>query len=155
MPSWFDLYTLQSNGPVDEAGIEKAKTVVHELIGAEVKAGIPSNKIIIGGFSQGGALALYSGLTYSEPLAGILALSCWIPLHERLSFTNNPNLNTPVLQCHGDSDAIVPLKWGQKTSELLKKHLTKYEFKTYRGLSHSSSDEEMRDAQKFIRENLC
>lgn len=108
MPSWFDLYSLESGGPVDEQGIEKAKKFVHELISSEEKAGISSDKIILGGFSQGGALALYSGLSYSKPLGGILALSCWIPLHEKLSFTpSNPNLNTPVLQCHGDMDQIV------------------------------------------------
>ena len=108
MPAWFDLYSLQSGGPVDEQGIEKSKKLIHELISSEEKAGISSDKIIIGGFSQGGALALYSGLSYGKPLGGILALSCWIPLHEKLSFTsNNSNLNTPILQCHGDMDQIV------------------------------------------------
>ena len=107
MPSWFDLYSLDSTGRVDEHGIERAKTLVHELINNEEKAGIPSNRILLGGFSQGGALALYSGLTYSKPLAGILALSCWLPLHEKLSWAGSPNVNTPVLQCHGDADHIV------------------------------------------------
>lgn len=110
MPSWFDLYSLDSTGKVDEEGIERAKTLVHELINNEEKAGIPSNRILLGGFSQGGALALYSGLTYSKPLAGILAFSCWIPMHEKLSFSGLANLNTPVLQCHGDEDAIVSFK---------------------------------------------
>lgn len=107
MPSWFDLYSLTSSDRVDEAGIEKAKTLVHELIDSEVNAGIPSNRILLGGFSQGGALALYSGLTYSKPIAGILALSCWLPLHEKLNFASSVNLKTPVLQCHGDIDPIV------------------------------------------------
>lgn len=107
MPSWFDLYSLDSTGKVDEQGIERAKTLVHELINNEEKAGIPSNRVLLGGFSQGGALALYSGLTYSKPLAGILALSCWIPLHEKIAFASSANRNTPVLQCHGDEDAIV------------------------------------------------
>ncbi|KAJ6218494.1 hypothetical protein RDWZM_009651 [Blomia tropicalis] len=141
MPSWFDLFSLDSTGPVDKEGIEKAQKLIHELIGAEEKEGIDSKKIILGGFSQGGALALYSGLTYPKPLGGIVALSCWIPMHEKLAMNSCVNLNTPVLQCHGDVDHIVPLKWGQMTSEFLKKHLTKYEFKTYRGLMHSSCEQ--------------
>ncbi|KAH9392687.1 acyl-protein thioesterase [Tyrophagus putrescentiae] len=155
MPSWFDLYSLDSTGRVDEHGIERAKTLVHELINNEEKAGIPSNRILLGGFSQGGALALYSGLTYSKPLAGILALSCWLPLHEKLIWVSLPNVNTPVLQCHGDADHIVPLRWGQLTSELLKQNLSKYQFKVYRGLAHSSSDDEMDDAKKFVQERLA
>ncbi|KPM08510.1 acyl-protein thioesterase 1-like protein [Sarcoptes scabiei] len=106
MPSWFDLYSLSSSGPVDEAGIEKAKTVIHKLIDDEEKAGIPSNRILLGGFSQGGALALYSGLTYPKPLAGIMALSCWIPLHEKIQ-VSSANASIPTFQLHGDSDQIV------------------------------------------------
>lgn len=57
---------------------------MHALIDDEVKAGIPSNRIMVGGFSQGGALALYSALTYPKPLAGVVALSCWLPMHQQL-----------------------------------------------------------------------
>lgn len=105
MTSWFDLYSLDK-GREDEPGINRAKTLIHEMISDEEKSGIPANKIFIGGFSQGGALALYSGLTYSKPLAGIIGLSCWIPLHESISITNN---QTPIFQAHGDADHIVCL----------------------------------------------
>ncbi|XP_046917875.2 acyl-protein thioesterase 1 [Dermatophagoides farinae] len=153
MPSWFDLYSLDTNGRVDEPGIERAKALVEGLISAEEKAGIPSNRILLGGFSQGGALALYSGLTYPKPLAGIIALSCWIPLHDKLNISEC-NKKTPTIQCHGDADPIVALKWGQMTSEYLKKHLTNYSFKIYSRLQHSSNDEELRDMKKFIEDNL-
>lgn len=116
MTSWFDLYTLDNNGPEDEAGIEKAKKYIHGLIESEEKAGIPSNRILLGGFSQGGALALYSGLAYPKPLAGILALSCWIPLHKKLSFQTLANRNTPTFQCHGDMDDVVISSFDPKSN---------------------------------------
>jgi len=77
------LLSLDSSGPEDEEGIRKAANMVHSLIAEEVAAGISTKRIILGGFSQGGALAMYSGLTFPEPLAGIIALSAWLPLHKK------------------------------------------------------------------------
>lgn len=70
-------------GPEDEDGIRKAAEYVRSLIAQEVAAGISTKNIVLGGFSQGGALAMYSALTYPEPLAGIIALSSWLPLHQK------------------------------------------------------------------------
>lgn len=81
MPSWFDLKTLDISGPEDADGIKAAAKNVHALIKKETDDGIAASRILLGGFSQGGALALYSALTYAEPLAGVMALSCWLPLH--------------------------------------------------------------------------
>jgi lysophospholipase-2 len=97
---------LDSSGPIDEEGIKKARNLIHQMISDEEKAGIPANRIVVGGFSQGGALALLSGLTYSKPIGGILAFSCWIPMYEQ--FTNGVNnKDVPILQCHGDIDPVV------------------------------------------------
>lgn len=74
---------MESTGPEDEAGIRNAAKMVHSLIAKEVGLGIPSNRIVLGGFSQGGALAIFSALTYPQPLAGIIALSAWLPLHQK------------------------------------------------------------------------
>lgn len=82
MPSWFDLKTLDANGPEDEEGIRKATEGIHELINSEIQDGIMPERIVLGGFSQGGALALYSALVYPKTLAGVMALSCWLPLHK-------------------------------------------------------------------------
>lgn len=82
MPSWFDLKTLDANGPEDEDGIKRATELIHKMIDDEVKEGIAPHRIVLGGFSQGGALALYSALIYPKPLAGVMALSCWLPLHK-------------------------------------------------------------------------
>jgi len=137
----FDLRTLDANGPEDEEGIKRAAGVVHKMIDDEVKEGIASNKIVIGGFSQGGALAIYSALTYTKPLAGVMALSCWLPLNKTFPEAAVGNLDTPFLQCHGDCDPIVPYKWGQKTASIMKSFLKNTEFKTYSGLMHASSNE--------------
>ncbi|KAK1127054.1 hypothetical protein QLX08_002554 [Tetragonisca angustula] len=154
MPSWFDLRSLEPSGPEDEEGIRRAAEMVHSLIAEEVAAGIPTKRIVLGGFSQGGALAIYSALTFPEPLAGVIALSAWLPLHQKFPAEAIGNKNTPLLQCHGDCDPIVPYRWGQLTASVLKQFMTQTEFKTYRGMMHASCDEEMRDMKKFIEKVL-
>ncbi|XP_033230298.1 acyl-protein thioesterase 2 [Belonocnema kinseyi] len=154
MPSWFDLKSLDATGPEDEEGIRKAAELVHSMIAEEVAKGIPTKRIVLGGFSQGGALALYSALTFPEPLAGVIALSAWLPLHQKFPAAAVGNKDTPLLQCHGDCDPIVPYKWGQMTATLLKQFMTQTEFKTYGGVMHTSSDEEIRDMKKFIEKVL-
>ncbi|KAF3427759.1 hypothetical protein E2986_11120 [Frieseomelitta varia] len=150
----FDLRSLEPSGPEDEEGIRRAAEMVHSLIAEEVAAGIPTKRIVLGGFSQGGALAIYSALTFPEPLAGVIALSAWLPLHQKFPAEAIGNKNTPLLQCHGDCDPIVPYRWGQLTASVLKQFMTQTEFKTYRGMMHASCDEEMRDMKKFIEKVL-
>ncbi|XP_020288084.1 acyl-protein thioesterase 1 isoform X3 [Pseudomyrmex gracilis] len=150
MPSWFDLRSLDPSSPEDEDGIRKAAGTIHSIIAEEVAAGIPTSRIVLGGFSQGGALAMFSALTFPEPLAGIIALSAWLPLHQRFPAEAIGNRNTPLIQCHGDIDPIVPYRWGQITASLLKQFMSNTEFKTYRGMMHTFSQEEMRDLQVFI-----
>lgn len=98
MPSWFDLKTLDISGPEDEDGIKAAAKMVHEMVTKEVHDGIPSHRIMLGGFSQGGALALYSALTYAEPLAGVMALSCWLPLYKTFPQSRKCPDTVPVRQ---------------------------------------------------------
>lgn len=154
MPCWFDLRSLDDSGPEDEESIRKAADSVHSMIASEVAAGIPTERIIIGGFSQGGALALFSALTFPQPLAGVIALSTWLPLRSKFPAEAVGNRNTPVLQCHGNCDPLVPYKWGQATATLLKQFMTQTEFKTYEGVSHTSCDEEMRDVKEFVEKLL-
>ncbi|XP_076332757.1 acyl-protein thioesterase 1-like isoform X2 [Tachypleus tridentatus] len=141
MPSWFDLMTLDISGPEDEAGIKKATETVHQLISDEEKNGIPTERIMLAGFSQGGALALYSALTFTKSLAGVIAFSCWLPLNKQFPEAAVCNLDIPVLQCHGDIDPVVPYKFGQLTSDVLKRVMKNLEFKTYKGMMHSSCEE--------------
>ncbi|XP_004275061.1 acyl-protein thioesterase 1 [Orcinus orca] len=154
MPSWFDIIGLSPDSQEDETGIKQAAESVKALIDQEVKNGIPSNRIILGGFSQGGALSLYTALTTQQKLAGVTALSCWLPL--RASFPQGPisgvNRDISILQCHGDSDPLVPLMFGSLTAERLKTLVnpTNVTFKTYGGMTHSSCQQEMMDVKQFI-----
>lgn len=157
MNSWFDLRSLNPNDPEDEEGIVSASKRIHQLIEEQEKQGVPHDRIILGGFSQGGALALYAAFTYPKKLAGVVALSCWLPLHQKVpTLISETNKSLPVLQCHGDSDFVVPVQWGAMSSQVMSTFLDKshYNFKIYPNLSHSSSSAELNDVINFIRTNL-
>lgn len=155
MPSWFDIKGLTAGSPEDEAGIIAAANLVQKYIEDEEKLGIPRNRIIVGGFSQGGAAALYSALTAKhDPLAGILALSTWMPLHKKFPGVVAANQATPILQCHGEADPVVNLSLGQATAQLLGAINPNHQLKTYAGLGHSSHPQEMRDVETFISTHL-
>lgn len=109
MESWFDLPTVNARGPVpDKAQLIRARNLVHSLITAEESSGIESKRIIVGGFSQGGALAIYSTLTFPRILGGLIAISTWVPYQEDLGNLEGKK-NLPVVQFHGDSDTKVIL----------------------------------------------
>lgn len=155
MPSWFDIKGLSPDSEEDEPGIKQAADLLQQLIASEESKGIPRNRIIVGGFSQGGAVALYSALTAPKgPLAGILALSTWLPLHKSFPQACKANQNTPILQCHGEADPLVNLAFGEMTAHLLKTLTTKHSFTKYPGLGHSSNEKEMLDVKEFIATNL-
>lgn len=158
MNSWFDLRSLNPNDPEDEDGIESASKSIHKLIDEQhEKLGIPHDRIMLGGFSQGGALALYAAFTYPKKLAGIVALSCWLPLHKKVpTIIGADNKTLPVLQCHGSADFVVPIQWGTASSIVMSTFLdkTKYNFKVYDGLGHSSSGAELEDVLRFIKNHL-
>lgn len=120
---------------------------------SQIKSGIPASRILLGGFSQGGALSLYTGLTGPHSLGGLVILSGYLPIKDTIDW--NAVQKPPTLQCHGDRDTVVRYEWGKGVSEILQKqNFTSYTFKTYRGLDHSSSDQEMNDVEKFIKESL-
>uniref|UniRef100_A0A8U8B0L3 palmitoyl-protein hydrolase n=1 Tax=Geospiza parvula TaxID=87175 RepID=A0A8U8B0L3_GEOPR len=158
MPSWFDLMGLTPDAPEDEAGIKKAAENIKAIIEHEMKNGIPPNRIILGGFSQGGALSLYTALTCQHQLAGIVALSCWLPLHKAFpqAANNGVNKDIAILQCHGELDPMIPVRCGALTAEKLKSVVTptKVQFKTFPGVMHSSCPQEMMAVKEFIEKLL-
>ena len=154
MTSWFDLYSTDIAGKEDEDGIKTAFNLVNTIINEEIKKGIPSDRIVLGGFSQGGALALYTALSTEHRLAGVVALSCFVPLHKQLSQAEIVNKDTPFLQAHGDSDQVVLFRWGQLSSQLLKSLLTKHTFRKYQGLGHDINYQMMDDVKDFLAEIL-
>ncbi|CAG10223.1 unnamed protein product, partial [Tetraodon nigroviridis] len=158
MRSWFDIHGLSPDAAEDEPGIKQASENIKAMIDQEVKNGIPSHRIILGGFSQGGALSLYTALTTQQKLAGVVALSCWLPLRKSFpqASANSANKDLHVLQCHGDADPIVPFVFGTQTAEKMKSLVnpSHMSFKTYRGLCHSACPEEMVDIKRFIEKQL-
>ncbi|XP_059957004.1 acyl-protein thioesterase 1-like isoform X2 [Mesoplodon densirostris] len=158
IPSWFDIIGLSPDSQEDETGIKQAAESVKALIGQEVKNSIPSNRIFLGGFSQGGALSLYMALTTQQKLAGVTALSCWLPLRASLprGSISGVNRDISILQCHGDLDPLVPLMFGSLTAERLKTLVNppNVTLKTYGGTIHSSCQQEMMDIKQFFDELL-
>jgi len=154
MPSWFDIKGLNINADEDEQGIKKAAAAVHSWLEDEIKSGIPSERILLGGFSQGGGLALYSTLTFDKALAGVIGLSCWMPLHKQVPGNHEVNRNIPILQCHGDADPLVIVQVGQLTAKMLQTFNTKHSLKIYPGMGHSSCDQEIKDIKAFIEQHL-
>jgi predicted esterase len=137
MPGWYDIKSLSTldSREEDEAGIHKSKDYFHSLIDEEIKKGIPANRIVIGGFSQGGAMSLLSGVTYKEQLGGIFGLSCYLLLQKKIKDLipeNSPNQNTPIFMGHGDADQVVAHKWGKLSADVLTEHGYKVDFRTYK-----------------------
>jgi len=109
MRAWFDIIELDRQGVQDEAGIAESQQLIEQLIEQEL-ARVPSNKIILAGFSQGGAMALHCGLRYGKTLGGILVLSGFLSVAEKLNDEkNSANQNTPILMLHGEQDPMYRL----------------------------------------------
>lgn len=118
----------------DEAGILKTRDYFHSLIETEISSGIPASRIVLGGFSQGGAMALLNGITCAHKLGGIFGLSCYMPLADKvreLIPAENHNKDTPIFMGQGEADPLVTLDWAQKTAELLQKSGFNVTLKTY------------------------
>ncbi|VDD92676.1 unnamed protein product [Enterobius vermicularis] len=141
MPAWYDLFGLTPDSKEDVDGIEESAKILHSMIDAEIRSGIPSERIVIGGFSMGGALALYAGLTYDKPLGGILGLSSFLIRKDKIPQSCTANRNIPILMGHGDRDFLVPLQFGQLTEKYLKAFNPNVELKVYPQMEHSSCEE--------------
>lgn len=150
MPAWFDIRGLGPSSPEDEDGITKAAAALNHLVEKEIAAGIPANRIVIGGFSQGGATALYAGLTSEKELAGVVALSTWLPLHKNFPERQKSSKHLPIFHAHGTSDPLIRFQWAKMTGELLKTMTSAHEFYEYSGVGHSCSDDEVAHLKEFL-----
>lgn len=120
MRAWYDIYSLGVRDREDAAGIRESAAAIHGLVDRERAAGISAGRIVLAGFSQGGAIALQAGLRYAEPLAGILALSTYLPLASTLAAeAAAANQSVPILMCHGREDPIVSLELAEKSCDTL------------------------------------
>lgn len=143
MRAWYDVATLDFRAREDEAGIRASQQQIEALIAREIAAGIAPERIVLAGFSQGGAIALHTGLRYPQRLAGILALSTWLPLRDSLVTEAAPaNRATPVLMQHGTFDPVVPLKLALGSRDYLEKQGYGVEWHTW-PMQHAVCPEEV------------
>lgn len=143
MPAWYDILEMSIDRSVDVAQLEKSAQAIADLIDREIERGIPSEKIILAGFSQGGAVAYQCGLTYPKPLAGILALSTYFATPETIK-THDANDDIPVHIFHGTKDPVVPEFLGQQARDVLKHMGYQCTYRTY-PMEHSVVMEEIED----------
>ncbi|MBN2689737.1 MAG: dienelactone hydrolase family protein [Gammaproteobacteria bacterium] len=150
MRAWFDIFGLTADSKQDENGIKKSQQIIEQLIANELEQGIPSNKIILAGFSQGAAMSIYTGLRYKETLGGILALSGFLPLAEQMpNEINEANKKTSIQMMHGTFDEIVQLSWAQQSYKYLQGLGCDISLQTY-PMHHSLCTEEIQDIGRWL-----
>jgi phospholipase/carboxylesterase len=154
MRAWYDIKTLDLDRMVEEEDLETSRRQLEAWIRHEEALGVPCERIVVAGFSQGGAIALYSGLQFEKRLAGIVALSCYHPLpyliRERSS---KANAEVPLFMAHGTYDPIVPLPLAEATVATLREQGYEPEWRTY-PMPHSVSPEEIADIGRFLSDRL-
>ena len=151
MPAWYDITHFDGiDRAVDEGGIEASCAAVRALIARENERGIATGNIVLAGFSQGGAMAYTAGLIHPHPLAGIIALSAYIPAPRLLAPASlGPNRNTPVFAGHGSDDDVVPLPLGQRAVDRLRQDGYGVDWHTY-DIPHSVCEEELADIGRWL-----
>ena len=153
MRAWYDVAQL-GGGPEDEAGIRESGSVVQQLIQEQIKRGIDTPRIVLAGFSQGGAVALHTALRYSAPLAGVLALSTYLPLAATLKEEMSAaNRKLPIFMAHGLYDDIIPLARAEQSRKILADAGYELQWKTY-PMPHSVCAEEIADLARFLHKVL-
>ncbi|HKE95668.1 MAG TPA: alpha/beta hydrolase-fold protein [Povalibacter sp.] len=155
MPAWYDIQVLGGGlGVEDDAGIRESAGVIGGYIEREMAAGIASKRIVVIGFSQGGAVALHTGLRYPQRLAGVAALSSYLPLRNSLAAEAAPaNRDVPVLMCHGVYDPVVPAAMGVASRNLLQQLGYAVEWHTY-PMQHSVCMEEIADISRWLQVSI-
>ena len=154
MRAWYDIVSLERRTPEDETGIRASRALVEELIRCENGRGIPSERIVLAGFSQGGALALFTGVRYGEKLAGMIGLSCYLLLAGRLAAERgNANQATPIFLAHGLQDPVVAPLLGEQARVSLEAAGYPVEWHTY-PMPHSLCPQEVSDIAVWLRRVL-
>ncbi len=148
MRAWFDILTLDRGGPQDEAGIRSSATTLEQLVANEQERGVTADKIVVAGFSQGGAIALHAGLRSKQALGGVLALSTYLPLTHAFAAEVTPS-DLPIFMAHGSLDPILPMALGRESADLLIKNGFNVEWHDYQ-MAHSVCAEEIADIRAWL-----
>lgn len=154
MPAWYDLYGVTGSSKEDEAGIRNSQNYVDTLIQKELDRGVAAERIVIAGFSQGGAIALHTGLRYAKKLAGIMALSTYLPLKAKLSAEVSPaNAAIPIFMAHGVHDDVITLETCKISLQTLRDSHYQVSWHEY-NMAHSVCIEEISDIRGFLKRVL-
>jgi len=155
MRAWYDIRTADLAHREDEQTIRASQHAVEELIGREVQRGIPRARIVLAGFSQGAAITLQTGLRQAEPLAGLIALSGYLPLADALAAERHPaSAKVPVLMAHGTDDPVVPVARALHSRDLLASLGYDVSWHEY-PMQHAVCAEELEAIAAFLRQRLC
>ena len=150
MPAWYNIYGLEMDSQEDATGIEKITEEIHALIQQQIDTGICADKIVLAGFSQGGALTLHAGLSFPHALAGLMGLSCYLPLREQIEGNIKiASRDMPIFLAHGSFDDVVPMAYAQLAKQILEKQNFKVKWHNY-PCAHSLCAEEIQDIRNWL-----
>jgi len=148
MRSWYDIISLDRNGPVDEAGINDSSAILESLLEREMERGIDPGQIVVAGFSQGGAIAINTVLRSSGNLAGLLALSTWLPLPAATD-GHGADTSLPVFMAHGRFDPMIPMQFGRLSADRLIEAGFDVEWHDY-PMAHAVCPDEIVDIRRWL-----
>jgi phospholipase/carboxylesterase len=155
MPAWYDIFGADLISRQDAAGIRASAQAVEALIEREMARGIPAHRIVLAGFSQGCAMALHTGLRFRQALAGIMALSGYLPLAEQFAAERSAaNTHTPIFMAHGSQDPVVVPARGEASRDLLVKMGYPVQWHSY-PMPHSLHPREVADISVFLGQVLA
>ena len=150
MRAWYDLFGLSKDSPQDAMGIEASRVDIEALIAHANSLGIPTHRIGLAGFSQGGAIALHTALRHTQPLAGVLALSTYLPLRDTLPAEKSvENQSTPIFMAHGDADEVISIETALSARQQLLDNGYAVEWHEY-PMAHSVNANEIADIRQFL-----
>lgn len=154
MSGWYDISSQSIVEQEDEAGIKESSAILKQLCEEQEANGIESSRIILAGFSQGGAIALHCGCRYDKPLAGIMALSTYLALPDTLADEmSDCAIEIPVFMAHGRQDEVVAYEHGMESKELLSAHDIDVHWHEY-DMGHAVCDEEIQHIRQWLMEVL-
>jgi phospholipase/carboxylesterase len=150
MRAWYDIKGLDRKAAEDVTGFRDADAQIRRLIAREGERGIPADRIVLAGFSQGGAVSLYTSVRFPEGLAGVMALSCYFPGEISFNAERAPgNNSTPIFMGHGQGDTVLPLGLGVHARNFLKAHGYTVEWHDY-PMGHAVCAAEVADIREFL-----
>jgi len=150
MRAWYDLVSMDRDAPEDEAGIRASAVAIEVLIRREQERGVAADRIVMAGFSMGGAMALFTALRYPEKLAGILALSTYVPISPVVEAeASTANLGLPIFMAHGQIDDVVPFNFARNSRKRLHQMGYDVEWHEY-PMAHSVIPEELQHIKEFL-----